>query len=64
MVPRCLTGLHTKPSPDEYGLECDEGRVAEIECKKTLTRHIAIGRFLLLTKESMNILPEYPGALH
>ena len=32
--------------------------------EETLTKHIAIGRFLLLTKKSMNILPEYPGALY
>ena len=64
MVPWYLPSLHTKPSPDEYGLERNEERAAGMEGEEILTRHTTIGRFLLLTKESMSMMPEYPGVLY
>lgn len=64
MVPWYLPSLHTKPSRNEDGLESNEERTAEVEGEEILTRHAAIGRFLLLTKESMSMMPEYPGVLY
>ena len=62
--PWCLTRLHTKPSQYKHGLGDDKGRMAETEGEEALTRHIAMGRFPLLTKQGMNILPGYPGVLY